>query len=91
MTPQALLTVSLTDERDVSLWFAAHVEAGINFHPDTRGAEYVNADQSNVFSTSEAWQYDGLMQRAFDVCERAHVDIYRLALDAHIESYRLKP
>lgn len=52
---------------------------GLGFHPDTRGADYVNRDGSRVFNDAQAAAVDALLDRIL-----AHVDPY----DAGVEEMR---
>jgi hypothetical protein len=41
-------------------------QLGLGFHPDTRGADYVEADGSPTLTADEAAQYDADMEAVFD-------------------------
>ena len=54
---------------------------GVGFHPDTRGADYVDADDNRVFTPDEAQLYDADVELAHKLC----ADVYWTALDLMIE------
>lgn len=49
---------------------------GLAFHPDTRGADYINDDGKRTLSDGEAEQYDRDIDEAFET----HADPYGVAL-----------
>lgn len=55
----------------------------VNFHPDDGFETYVSLDSDKPsFSVEEVALANRLMDEAFDVCEKAGVDIYALGMEA---------
>jgi hypothetical protein len=49
-------------------WFNSLIRDGINFHPDTRGDEYVEYDTGKrTFTKAQAAHYERLMTECFEV------------------------
>lgn len=62
---------------DVETFFHNLIEEGINAHPDELFENYVNMETGEpIFTAGEAAHRDALMEKSFDLCETAGVDIY---------------
>lgn len=54
-------------------------ERKLSFHPDDDFSDYVFFSNGKpAFTTDEVKVYNRLMDESFDVCEKAHVEIYDL-------------
>jgi hypothetical protein len=51
-------------------------EYDLAFHPDDPFDQYINAQGLDLFTKEEADYLDSVMQKCFDVCERADTNIY---------------
>lgn len=57
-------------------------ERKVNFHPDDDFRDYsFYADGKPVFTEQEAAVYNRLMEESFDVCDKAHADIYDIGFE----------
>ena len=66
--------------KDVEMFFEHLIGVeGLNMHPDTRFAEYVDAQGNPYFSAEKAEVREALMDQAFEVCERTGIDIHIVA------------
>ena len=67
---------------DVKDFFNELKSEGLNFHPDTSFADYVNIETGLTFYTEEeVKRRDGLLNQAFEVCDNVNIDIYEIGLD----------
>ena len=57
-------------------------ERKVNFHPDDDFRDYCfYADGKPAFTEQDVTVYNRLMEESFDVCEKAHVDIYGMGFE----------
>ena len=69
--PDAVRNV-IQNRDDVRAFVSGLLQAGINFHPDTRAAEYV---------TPLPPSYDAVIYRCFDVADDQGFDVYEVATE----------
>jgi hypothetical protein len=79
-TGKALLAAGAGRDQ-VEAFFHELLDQGFNFHPDSAGRDYVNADGKDSFTGEEADEYDRLMERSFTVCQYFDVDIYEIGVE----------
>jgi len=74
--------IKIQSVEGVRIFFALLLDAGFNFHPDERFADYVDhATGRDCFTIEEASGLDDLMAQAFAACRAADLDVYAVGLD----------
>ena len=64
---------------DVAEFMHNLVEEGVNAHPDEDFSQYINIEtEEPIYTPEEANLRNRLINRSFDVCEKASIDIYDL-------------
>lgn len=82
-------TSHIKSVQDVKVFFH-HLafDRKLSFHPDDDFTDYTNfSDGTLVFARQEAELYNRLMNEAFDVCNKANVEIYKLGLDTLVKTF----
>ena len=55
---------------------------GDAFHPDNDFADYINTETGkDTYELTEAWKRQDLLDKCFEVCEAAGMDIYDICLE----------
>lgn len=82
-------TSHIKSVQDVKVFFHHLVfDRKLSFHPDDDFADYTNfSDGSPAFNEQEVELYNRLMNEAFDACNKANVEIYKLGLDALVKTF----
>jgi len=71
---------------DVSEFFSDLFREGVNAHPDDDFNDYINYETKELTYTSEeATLRNTLMNKSFEICENADVDIYDLMMELHLK------
>jgi hypothetical protein len=71
---------------DVTIFFHDLVKEGVNAHPDEDFSQYINSEtEEPTFSPEEADLRNRLMNKSFDVCEAAGIDIYDLMQEIYLK------
>jgi len=67
---------------DVKTFFTKLMkEDSLNLHPDTPFSDYVDKQGKDTFTPEQAKKLDAMMDKAFEICDAAGVDIYSIGLD----------
>lgn len=76
---------TIKDQADVFAFFLyLQRDLGLNFHPDTPFANYVDREGKQVFTKEQCIELDVMLYNCFYACDIAANDIYWLAgLSAH--------
>ena len=77
------MNITINTIQDVAEFINGIYKLGVNFHPDSNFASYINLDTHEQAFTDEACQvYDTALMRCFEVCDWPwnRLDIYDLCL-----------
>jgi hypothetical protein len=73
---------------DVKTFFNELLAEGLNFHPDDPFEYYINTETHQpTYTVDEAAQRTGLLDQAFDVCEKESADIYELCIEIFMADF----
>lgn len=84
------MKITINSMQDVAEFINGIYKLGVNFHPDSNFADYIQLDTHEQAFTDEACQvYDTALMRCFEVCDWPwnKVDIYELCLLFDGDSY----
>jgi len=71
---------------DVSEFFSDLFQEGANAHPDDNFNDYINYETKEAtYTLEEATLRNRLMNKSFEICENANVDIYDLMMELHLK------
>lgn len=71
---------------DVETFFKDLLAEGVNYHPDDNFNIYINGESGKPTYTDEESEIrNGLSDQAFDICEKAGVDIYDLCQEIFLK------
>jgi hypothetical protein len=80
------MITNIININDVETFFHRLLDEGLNLHPDEDFMNYVNTDTSlPTYTNYEAVERNHQMELSFEVCEKANVDIYDLALEIFLK------
>ena len=80
------MTTEVIKIEDVSEFFSDLFREGVNAHPDDDFNDYINYETKEATYTSEeAALRNTLMNKSFEICENANVDIYDLMMQLHLK------
>lgn len=77
------MNIVINSMQDVAEFINGIYKLGVNFHPDSNFADYINPDTHDQAFTDEACQvYDTALMKCIEVCEWPwnKVDIYEMCL-----------
>jgi hypothetical protein len=61
-----------------------YTNLNLNFHPDTPFEDYINQRTGlPVFTLHQAELMNNIVEKAFDICQSASVDLYEIGLEIH--------
>lgn len=82
------MNITINTMQDVAEFINGIYGLGINFHPDSNFADYIQLDSHEQAFTDEACQvYDTALMKCFEVCGWHGVSIYGLCLPFDRSSY----
>jgi hypothetical protein len=72
--------------KEVSVFFQALLQEGVNAHPDEDFHYYINHQtEKPTYSDAEAILRNDLMSASFEVCQTAGIDIYDLMQEIYLK------
>jgi hypothetical protein len=75
---------------DVAEFIHNLVEEGVNAHPDEDFSQYINIETDEpIYTSDESNLRNRLINKSFDVCEEAGIDIYDLTQEIYLKETRL--
>jgi hypothetical protein len=82
------MNIVINSMQDVAEFINGIYKLGVNFHPDSNFADYINPDTHDQAFTDDACQvYDTALMKCIEVCEWSGVDIYEMCLLFDGDSY----
>lgn len=80
------MIVDILTVEDVAAFFKNLFEEGVNAHPDEDFSQYINSEtHEETYTSKEAAVRNKLMDKSFDVCKKAGVDIYDLMQEIYLQ------
>jgi hypothetical protein len=80
------MITEVTKVEDVSEFFSDLFQEGVNAHPDDDFNDYINYETKEAtYTLEEAILRNSLMNKSFEICENADVDIYDIMMELHLK------
>jgi len=80
------MIIDIVKIEDVSEFFSDLFKEGVNAHPDDDFNDYINYETKEAtYNSEEAALRNTLMNKSFEICENANVDIYDLMMELHLK------
>lgn len=80
------MIINIVKIQDVSEFFSDLFKEGVNAHPDDDFNDYINYETKEpTYTSKEATIRNTLMNKSFEICENANVDIYDLMMELHLK------
>lgn len=75
------MNITINTIQDVAEFINGIYKLGVNFHPDSDFASYINLDTHEQAFTDEACQvYDTALMKCFEVCMWHDIDLHEMCL-----------
>ena len=80
------MIAEITKIEHVSEFFSDLFGEGVNVHPDDDFKDYINYEtKEETYTLEEATLRNRLMNKSFEICENAKVDIYDLMMELYLK------